>query len=256
MSRVSGRRVVTSAGLVARDLSRNRVAAALLLLVPSVFFVVVFYTTGHRPIDFQLSALGRDILSADERDLSMLFIGMASVSGVAVFLAFILVLRPSSVDRRLTFEGFRPIELLLAKLAVVVGSSIVASLWVTTLLPLFFGPPVPPAVFAGLALTSVVYGILGMAIGALARHELEGILFVLLLVNVDAGWLQNPVFYGHAQNQGLIRLLPGHHPGQVSMLSAFTDASILVEMAWSLLYAVGLLMVAAIFYWRRVRIAR
>jgi hypothetical protein len=181
---------------------------------------------------------------------------MASVSGVSAFLAFIMVLRPSAADRRLIFEGYRPTELLVAKLAVLVVSSIVVALYVTALLPLFFRPDRPLGVFTGFLATSVVYGVLGMAVGSVARHELEGVLFVLLLVNVDAGWLQNPVFYGHAHNQQLIRLLPGHHPGQIAMLSAFTDASIPTEIGYTLLYVLGLMILVGILYWLRVRLVR
>ena len=256
MSRERVRRVRVSFAMVARDLARNRVAAALLLIIPTAFYLLVYFTTGERAIQFQLSALGGAILTANERDLSILFMGMAAVSGLSAFLAFVLVLRPAAADRRLTFEGYAPGELLAAKALVMVGAAAIVALYVTLLLLLFFRPERGAGVFTGFLLTSLLYGVLGLAVGAIARKELEGILFILLLVNVDAGWLQNPVFYAHAHNQGFIRMLPGHHPGQVAMLSAFTQTGITQEVLVSLAYAAGGLALAGALYWIRVRVAR
>jgi hypothetical protein len=248
--------VRVSAGLVARDLVRNRMAAVMLLVIPTVLYLLIWTTMGERPVPFQLSALESRVLTASERDLSMLFMGMTAISGLSAFIAFVLVLRPAEVDRRLTFEGYRAGELLLAKVVVLFGAALVVALYVSFLLPVFFRPQRPAGVFGAFLLTALVYGALGMAIGAFVRQELEGILVILLLVNVDAGWLQNPVFYGHAQNQEMIRMLPGHHPGQVAMLSAFTGAGVAREVSAALTYAAVVLLVAGVIYWRRVRVRR
>jgi hypothetical protein len=256
VSRGAGARVRVSAALVARDLVRNRVAAGMLLVIPTVLYLLIWVTMGERTVPFQLSALGDRTLTAGERDLSMLFMGMTAISGLSAFVAFVLVLRPVAADRRLAFEGYRPGELLLAKVIVMLAATFLVALYVSALLPLFFQPARAAGVFGAFLLTSLVYGALGMAVGAVVRQELEGILVILLLVNVDAGWLQNPVFYGHAHNQEVIRMLPGHYPGQVAMLSAFTDARPSPEIATALGYAGAVLLVAAALYWRRVRVRR
>lgn len=250
------RRLGVSAVLVARDLARNRVAVGLLVVIPVVLYLLLYATTGDRPIDFALSGLDGEWLTRSERDLSMLFIGMAAVSGVSAFLAFVLVLRPAGPDRRLAFEGYRPFELLLAKMLVLLGVALLVGVYVTLLLPLFARPSRLVGVFLGFLLTSLQYGVVGMIVGALARRELEGILFILLLVNVDAGWLQNPVFYAHAHNQALIRALPGHLPGQVAMLAAFSDGPLLTAVLRALAYTVIAAAVAALAYRWRIRVER
>jgi hypothetical protein len=250
------RGVLIAARLMAGDLARDRVAMGLLLVIPAVFFLVVFVTTGHREIAFQLSALGDRVMSTDERDLSILFIGMTIVSGLSAFLALVLVLRQSEADRRLVFEGYGAGELWSAKLLVTLAVAIVVAVYVALLLPLFARPGRGGGVFGGTLLISLLYGLLGLAVGCLVREELAGILFVLLLVNLDAGWLQNPVFYGHARNQELIRWLPGHHPGQVAMLSAFSDGRIGSEVVASIAWIGITAAVTAVLYVRRVRVRR
>lgn len=243
------------AGLPARDLARNRAVAGVFLIAPPALYLLIEVTTGARPIPFQLHSAGDALLTAPERDLSMLFIAMAVISGLSAFLCFTMVAHPASADRRLVFEGYRPSELLAGKTAVLGVAAAIVAVYVTALLPFFFQPKRAAGVFAGFLLTALVYGAVGMAIGAVVRRELEGILLILLLVNVDAGWLQNPVFYAHAQNRELIRWLPGHHAGQVTMLSAFTESALAAEIARSLLYTLCVLVLAAAAYGRRVRVA-
>lgn len=243
------------AALPARDLVRNRAIAGVFLTAPPVLYLLIEMTTGERAIPFQLHSTGNALLQASERDLSMLFIAMAAISGLSAFLCFTLVARPASADRRLVFEGYRPVELLAGKVGVLCAAAALVAVYVTALLLPFFRPERAAGVFSGFLLTALVYGGVGMTVGAVVRREIEGILIILLLVNVDAGWLQNPVFYAHAQNRELIRWLPGHHAGQVAMLSAFTESALVSEVARSFLYALLVLGLGAVAYHRRVRVA-
>lgn len=249
-------RILTSAQLTARDLVRNRVAMAVLVVIPVVFFATVVATTGTRDIVFELATGGRRLLTVSEMELSLLFIGMVSVSGLSAFLAFVLVLRPLGADRRLVFEGYRPVELLSARVCVLLGVAVAVAVYVTSLLLVLSRPSRATGVFLGFLATSLVYGTVGMLVGAVVRRELEGILVILFLVNIDAGWLQSPVFYAHARNQALIRVLPGFHPAQIAMLSAFTTLPQRGEIAAAVEYALGGLVVAALIYWLRVRVLR
>jgi hypothetical protein len=250
------RRIVTSALLAAADLARNSIAIALLLFAPPLLFGIVFITTGERDIAFQLSTAGPATLGGSERQLSLLFIGLTAISGVSAFLALLLVLGPVTTDRRLVFEGYHPGELLLGKLLVLAAIAITVAAWVSVLLPLFTHTTRTAGVLLGFLLASLLYATIGLAIGALARREVEGMLVILLLINIDAGWLQNPVFYAHAHQQQLIRLLPAHFPGQVVMVSAFTTAGIGRAVAASAAWIAAAAMLAAVLYALRVRVLR
>jgi hypothetical protein len=248
-------RLAVSARFAALDLVRNRTAVVLLLVIPLILFALIHVTTGEREIAFELSA-APGLRSGSERELSILFIALTAISGLSAFLAFMLVLRPIGTDRRLVFEGYRPAELLLAKLAVLAGIALVVAGWVTALLPIFGRLPLSPGIFAGFLLASLIYGAIGLALGAVARREIDGMLAILLLINIDAGWLQNPVFYAHAHQQQLIRLLPAHQPGQLAMLSAFSDEAVIRPLLLSTAVLLVLCTAGALLYRRRVRVAR
>ncbi len=68
---------------------------------------------------------------------------------------------------------------------------------------------------------------------------------VVLLTNIDVGWLQNPIFYTEATYREVIRYLPGYFPSQVATVAAFTPASLSAPILGALGYAGGLLLLAA-----------
>src|SRR5438876_982728 len=87
MSAGSLRRIGVSARLVARDLARNRVAVALLVVIPIVFYGLVAATTGDRDLVFELAGGGRRVCPGNERQPSPLLNGMVSISCLSSFLA-------------------------------------------------------------------------------------------------------------------------------------------------------------------------
>jgi len=236
------RRVLVAARLLMKDLLRRRIALLLLFVVPALFDAVVLATTASRHVDVTLGSLVEDYdktdtavdkmaaaflddgtRTLDERKLSLVFLGAAAVSFLACFLAFNLVHKRRDVDRRLVLAGYRAHEVLVAKLVVLL--SLVALLAVYE--SLILSPWVVPKHFGGLALGfffgGLVYGCLGMLVGALVRGELEGVFVIVFLTNIDAGWLQNPIYFAHSQSKSLIQSLPGYGPIQLAVVNAFTD---------------------------------
>ena len=248
-------RVLVSARMVAREILRNRTAVSLLFAVPTILYVLIDFTAGTRMIPFQLRAHD-GILLGLERTVSLLFMGTTAMCGLMAFLSFVLTWRPIQTDRRLVFEGFRPWELLGAKALVIAGAAGAVAVYVTGLLLFFFQPPRLAGVFLGFFLAGLIYGFLGIVIGVLSRRELDGILAILFLVNMDPGWLQNPVFYTGAQHRAVIHWLPSHHPGQLALLSVFTEKPLLAELlpagAWLLAFAT----VAAVGFRLRIGLVR
>ena len=249
-------RLVLSAVMVARELLRNQTAVALLFLVPTILYLLIHATTGERAIAFQLSGHGNATLEGSERNLSLLFMGTTAMCGLAAFVAFVLTWRSIQTDRRLVFEGYRPSVLLAAKMLVVACAAAAVALYVAGLLLFFYLPERLAGVFLGFFVGGLTYGLLGVLIGVLSRRDLDGILAILLLVNVDPGWLQNPVFYAEAHNRGIIHWLPAHHSCQLVMLSALTETSLRNEAVLCAGWLVSLGIVAVFLYRQRIGIVR
>ena len=108
----------------------------------------------------------------------------------------------------------------------------------------------------GLVLIGFVYGSYGLLVGSLIKGELEGILLIVLLVNVDAGWLQNPLFYAEAQNQIIIRFLPAYYPSQTAIIASFTDYSAINAIFNSLLYGIIFFAIAMLIFYNKMRIKK
>ncbi len=268
------RRVATAARLLLKDLLRRRIALVLLFVVPALFDAVVLATTASREVEVTLGALveephvrtsipALDELAAvfedngsravDERRLSLVFLGVAAVSFLACFLAFNLVHKRRDADARLVLAGYRAHEVLFAKLLVLLVLVSLLASYETAILWPWLAPRHVALVFAGLFFGGLIYGCLGMLVGAVVKHELEGIFTIVFLTNIDAGWLQNPIYYAHSQRQELIRSLPGYGPVQLAVVAAFTDDEPRGALLRAVLWACVGLLVALVGFGARIR---
>jgi hypothetical protein len=130
----------------------------------------------------------------------------------------------------------------------------VTSLYLWGLLALVARPAFPPGVALGVALGALVYGCYGFLVGTLFHRDLETIFAILVLINIDAGWLQNPIYFQSAHSRWLIEALPAHFPAQVAHLAAFTGDPVARLVVGSCLYATALLAAAVTLYRHRVEV--
>jgi hypothetical protein len=211
-------------------------------------------TTTKRPLAFKLASVSeKHFVHVSQRSEALIFIGLASVGLLASFLALNLIQKGTPINKRLVICGYRTSELAVSKFLVLLCVVAVIGGYVAAVLPLFFRPRHFLATVLGFVLIGFVYGSYGLLIGSIVKRELEGILFIVLLANIDVGWLQNPIFYSEAQNKAIIRWLPAFFPSQVSMVSSFTDYSILKAVLGSLAYGSIFLIVALYIFWRKMR---
>ncbi|MBP1766685.1 MAG: hypothetical protein H6P98_800 [Candidatus Aminicenantes bacterium] len=239
-----------------RELLRSRIAVILFLIIPTLFYAVILLTTTHKEIVFRLASVSEEMfIRVSQRQEALVFIGLAAVGLLTSFLALNLTQKHADANRRLILCGYTASELLSSKFLTLAGLIVGIGVYISILLLLFFEPRRLPLVFLGFMLAGFVYGCYGLMIGAIFRRELEGILLIVLLANIDIGWLQNPIYYADAQNTFIIRHLPAYFPSQVSMTAAFSGHSILAPLGGSLFYG-GLLLLAAglVFAWKmRIR---
>jgi hypothetical protein len=219
---VSAQRILVPAQMTGRELSRRRVAMALLTLLPLAFYGAL---AGHSD------------RAASTGGIAMAF----SVAGASIFSS--LTARP--VDQRLVLAGYRPHELALARLVLLelFGLGIAAVFSVVMVLGSHPGDPV--ALVAGVVLVAVISVPFGLAVGALAPHELEGVLILIGVVGIQLTL---------ESTQTLSKLLPFWGPQR--LLQHATDATIPVGAAVPVGAAYALVLLALAAYVMRRRAPR
>lgn len=240
-----------------RQLLRRHIILILFVVIPTVFFLVVHFTTSERIVPFRLSTISENtIVQVSERNESLIFIGVAAVGFLSSFLGLNLVQKNVQVHRRMVLCGYRSWEIFFALFTVLFIMVIFLAVYTGAVLHLFFDPDNVWGVFLGMFGTGIVYGSYGILSGVIIKGELEGILLIVLLANIDAGWLQNPLFYEGAQHKEFIRYLPAWFPSQVSLTAAFSDYSFANSLGYSMLYGFGLMGSGLLLYIFKMRIFR
>ncbi len=251
------KRIYISFIMILKMLIRRRIVLVLFILIPAVFFAIVDLTSSNRVLPFRLASLIPEVfIEVVEKDISFLFFSVAITGFLVAFLALNLIQKNNETNKRLIICGYHPIELLLSKLICLFFIIIFIATYIGLLSSYFFSINSIPLLIFGLTLTGFVYGCYGLAVGSLIKGELEGILLVVLLVNIDAGWLQNPLFYAEAQNQQLIRFLPAYFPSQTAIIAAFTDYSITNASLNSFFYGLSFLILSMIIFFKKMRIKK
>ena len=247
-------RVMLLATFLFKDLLRRRVTLLMLFIVPALFNVVILATTADQNVPVEFGILSDDnVQLVNRRSMAFVFLGAAAVGFLTSFLAYYLVFRRTETDRRLTLCGYRADEIIISKLAVLFVIVASIAIYEALIIRPFFEPQHFELVFAGFFLAGLVYSCYGLFIGAIAVHELEGIFLIVLLANIDVGWLQNPSYYKDSTSQAVIESLPGYLPTQLASVGAFTDEMPLVTIWGALSYAGLFLLGAVLTFWIRVR---
>ena len=240
-----------------RMLLRRRIVLLLLGVIPAIFLGIVALTTSERPLPFRLASLDEEpVVAIPEEGIHFVFFAVASVGFLLSFLALNLIQKNRHVTRRLILCGYSPTELLTSKLAALLVFILLVSTYVGLLTNFLYEIDHLGWFIFSLVCIGFVYGCYGLLVGSLIRGELEGILLIVLLVNIDVGWLQNPLFYEGAQNQEIIRYLPAYFPSQAALIAAFTDYGISGAIGKAYLYGAGFLLGSLLIYYKTMKTHR
>jgi ABC-2 type transport system permease protein len=221
----------------------------LLLSIPAIFYFIAINTTTTVPMLIKLAtAPDEPVIMIIPRELGLIYIGLAATGFIASFLGLNLMQRNIPAKKRLILCGYNPVELSLSKLGLLLSIVILLGVYTAFMGFLLMSPKHVPGVILGYILCGFVYGSFGLFIGSIVKKELEGILFIVLLANLDIGWLQNPIFYAAAPNKHIIRLLPGFDPSQIAVLSAFSDFDVGIQVVYSLIYGSVFLILCMIIF--------
>ena len=250
-------RILVAARMTLRELARGRLALGLAAAVPLLFFAVAALVSSRRDLAVELAAAPTAApITVDERSQSFVFLAVAAASVIGAFMAAALVQRRVAASRRLVLCGYAAGELIAAKLLVLLGIVAATAVYTGALVLAVVRPERPAGVVLGLALAGLVYGGYGLLTGTLLRRDLETIFALLMLINVDAGWLQNPIYYAGSRSRWLIEWLPGHYPAQTGFLATFTDHPLHRAALSAAGYGMGLILLAFAIYSLRMRVRR
>lgn len=137
----------------------------------------------------------------------------------AAFLAGLIglfqVLSATQADERLRLSGFRRAELFASRLAVIVAVSLLATLAAFAVLAQSTTVAAPLVAVGALLLGSLLYGLIGILVGAVAPGELEGSLVLVFLADFDNFLASGLVDVDSA----VVNYIPLHYPHTL-----FTDA--------------------------------
>jgi hypothetical protein len=214
-------RTVIMTEMHGRDLLRRHVALALLLALPLCFYVSA------------VSQGGRYAVPSGA-------IGMAfAVSGAALFSA----LSALAVDQRLVLSGYRPAELLAARLLFLGGLAVAVAAGFATLMSAVSHPARPVLLGVAVAVVGLQAVPFGLAVAAVVPRELEGTLLVIGVVGMQIA--------AHP-NTWLARVLPFYGPRRLVDAAVSGSGGLLVPALLALAYGAALLIVGELFGARRL----
>ncbi len=232
-----------------RDYRRNVAMWVLLVLLPIFFISLSFYITPQDPVPVELLDGGVAIVQilsmADVHGAIMVPITIAFLAGLA---GLFVVQGSREADARLTLAGFRPAEILLARLGIIGLAAALTTATAVGVTAFDFTPQSWAWFTAGNLLVAVTYGMVGVLIGALFGR-LGGLYVMFLLPFVDIGLAQNVMFSAAPPAWGAS--LPGRGGTRVLVDAAFTPGfdqagSLLLSLGWIL----ALTIAAAIVFHR------
>lgn len=172
----------------------------------------------------------------------------ALLSGIA---GLFLVGTATRADARLVVAGYRPGEVVLARLGLLVGVAAVATAVSVGVMLTAFDPERIALFVLGTGLTALVYGAVGVVAG-LVLDRIAGVYLVLFGSMVDLFVFQNPLA---TDTHALARWLPGHYPLRVAMDAGFAGTVDPLDVALSLAVLGVLGAVATAAFYREVRLS-
>ena len=205
-----------------RDYRRNLVLWVLLVGLPIAFITLSIAVTPADPAPVELVEGGTrslQVLSMD--DLHGAIMVPITVGFLAGLAGLFVALGSAEGDRRLVLAGYRPLEVLAARLGVIVFAGMLTTSVSLAVTGASFRPDSWPVFAFANVLTALTYGMIGVLAGP--RLGLLGGLYVMLaLPFIDIGIAQNAMF--DAAPPAWATFMPAHGSVRVLLDGAFTPS--------------------------------
>ncbi len=240
--------------LSVREAWRNKLGLILFFTIPLLFLGVVELTAGKGAVPVKLYYPGETLqILLVIRQACIVFAAAALCGFLSAYYALILFHQNFDYFRFCVFSGLHPAVFLAGRFAFLVVLILLLAGGTTYLTGEMVTIENPGTVFWGFVLMGVVYAACGGIAGTLFRDVLAAFLVVALLADLDAAWLQNPVYYTAGQNIEIIRWLPAFYPCQMIFAAGFAEDTNPEAMRGSMMYAAVLLSVLLVIISIRLR---
>jgi ABC-type transport system involved in multi-copper enzyme maturation permease subunit len=203
-----------------RDYRRNHVLWVLLVVLPIAFITLSIAVTPDTPAPVELVENGRrglHILSMSNlHGAIMVPITVGFLAGLA---GLFVALGSAEGDRRLVLAGYRPLDVLAARIGVIMFAALLTTGVALAVTGASFTPQSWLTFAAANALVALTYGMIGVLVGP--RLGLLGGLYVMLaLPFIDVGIAQNAMLHTASPSWGAF--MPAHGAVRVLLDGAFT----------------------------------
>ncbi|HET6921174.1 MAG TPA: hypothetical protein VFI46_17185 [Jiangellaceae bacterium] len=175
------RRTLTVAAMHARDLGRRRLALAIVILLPMVFYF--FYEL--QPVDPAMEQLlAENPTAAAAADMWVVATGAIGVGWAIAVAALFVMIGSRRADQSLLLAGYRPAELLVGRVLTVLGLTAVVTplfavvIWSQRELDL-------ATLAAAIGLSGVVAATIGVLAAAIVPREMEGVLLIIGVIGIQ-----------------------------------------------------------------------
>ena len=211
-------RVATATRLGFREQARHPLLLVLLVVLP--FFFITRAIARSEPTPRLLGLPGGGDVLTNMKEVHGASMVTITVAFLAALSGVFIMRSAGSADRRLVVAGFRPVEAILPRLAVLTAATGVV-LSVSLVVTAFsFTPASWPAFIVGNLLVGLTSACIGALAGA-ALDQLGATYVVLFLAMLGTGILQNPMF-GDGTPGGLAYAMPDYGAGRVVVDAAFS----------------------------------
>jgi hypothetical protein len=210
-------------GLSARELWRNKFGLVLLFVLPLVFLIVAALTSSTMKMPIKLIFMeSTESILLSQKEISLVFVSAAVSGFLSAYYSVVLFHQDLGYFRYCVSLGMPPRIFTAARFSFFLAVVAVLAILITSVVAASVPMSRPFMCFLGFLLLGTIYGAYGGIAGVLSKNFMTAVLLIVLLANLDAGWLQNPVYYSYAQESRFIRWLPAFHPCQFIFSACFS----------------------------------
>lgn len=231
----------------AREILRTPVLLALLVFLPAYTIGLFTLVAPAQPAVVHLTGETVRVSLADGFPAFLTPMTAALLSGIA---GLFLMDSAADADARLAVAGYRAVEVVLARLGLLVGISAVASVVSVGVMLTAFEPAHLAPFALATALAALTYGMVGVLAGLLL-DRLAGVYLVMFGAMLDLFLFQNPLA---TDPPPAATWLPGHYPMRLAMDAGFAAGVELAHLGWGLAYLAALTALATLAFSRQVRV--